>query len=241
LYLPSKTKIKYIIILALAVSLVVFPFKAAITTLVNFFSRQLVFTPANSRSEADTLKSKNLSLLLKLKGYESLSVENAKLKRALAFKKERYPELIGADVIGFSPSYWQRFIVINIGQDAGLKRGKFAIDENGNLIGKIITVEKESAQIALISDPNFTIPVFIGENSLGLLKGNFSGAQILYVEDGEGLKPGDKVWLKDPSSSAQVEIGKIRKVVNDANSLFWNIEVELFLQTSFFDKIFIIR
>ena len=241
MYLPSKAKFKYTALLVLAALLVLVPFKHVIKSLSISFPKNIHLAPKRLHQRIKELEKINLSLSLEIEKFKRLKKENQTLRKVFNFKNEKGFDLVGADVVLFSPSSWRRFVEINSGKNKGLKKGLFAIDENGKLIGKITQVSEDSAQVILVNDPDFNLSVFIGEKGFGLLKGALSGAKILYVEDGNEMHPGDKVWLKNPSLVVPVEVGTIAKVRRNPNNLFWDVDVELPLKNSFFEKLFIIK
>jgi rod shape-determining protein MreC len=187
------------------------------------------------------LEKRNLALTLKVRELQYLKPENERLRKALAFKEEKKTDLIGTEIVSLDPSTWRRIVVINAGKDKGINSGSYAIDEHGWLVGKIIEIGNTRSRLILIDDPNFSLPVFVGENSFGLLKGSLGGVKILYIENAEQIKAKDKVWLKISSLASPIYIGEIKKVIHDKDSLFLDVEAKIFSQNPFVHKIFIIK
>jgi rod shape-determining protein MreC len=198
-------------------------------------------TTVSFNRKALNAEKKNLALTLALRELLYLKNENEKLKAALQFKTEHSVELIGVEVIAFDPSIWRRFVVINAGQDKGIKKGAYAIDERGYLIGKISTVKNNYSYLMLIDDPDFSLTVSIGEKALGMLKGALNTVTIFYIEEEDSIKPKDKVWTKIANAGFPIYIGEIRKIHKDPNSLFLDINVTLFSEEPLLHKIFIIK
>ena len=217
------------------------PFKGAIRSALIFFSRQLKTTPRKYSQEIEELKKDKIALSLQLEEFKQLKEENDILRDAFDLKIAEKLNLIGTEVIAFSPSNWHREVVINTGIKSGVSEGLLVIDENGGLVGRILKVENNSSRLLLVSDPNFNVPVFVGKEAFGMFKGNLVGAKILYIEDGDKIASGDKVWLKNPSSGSVIQIGKVGNVKKSDASLFWDVDVELFLKASVFDKLFIVK
>lgn len=241
MYLPSKIKLRILAIYVLAIFLLFLPFKNTIQNLFAFFSHQLTITSQGFSRENEKLKKENISLQLKVKGAAQLKKENETLRKAFSFKEKTGFNLVGAGVLSFSPSSWRRYLLINAGAEAGMKKGLLAVDERGKLVGKITEVKKVFSHLLLLNDPNFSLSVFIEEKTCGLLKGNLTGAKILYIEEGAGIQKGDRVWVKVDSSSFPIEVGKIQSVKKGANQLFCDIEVKIAPENAFFDKVFIIK
>lgn len=238
--LSNKIKFKNIFF-ALVILLVLLCFRNAIFHLLIFFSRQLIFSPQKLSQEIEELKKENLLLSLQVKNYRGLREENEKLQKAFSFKKEKEISLVGAEVIGFAPSNWSRFVIINVGQDKGLKKGLFVINEKGNLVGRITETDKDFSRLTLVNDPNFNAPVVIGKKSMGLLKGTLEGARVLYIEKEDKIAVGDMIWLKTSMLPSPIAVGKIKSVKKSDDSLFWDVEVALFSKDIFFDKLFVIK
>jgi len=241
LYLLSKIKFKYIAVLFLSALLIFLPFKNTFKNFLTIFSEQLSFSPQGPSGQIRKLKRHNLLITLELESLKYLKEENEKLREALNFKEAQGLKVTGAEVIIFSPSQWQRSVIINCGKDKKIKKNFLAVDEKGNLLGKVAEAGQNSSRLILVNDPNFNLPVFIGKNTVGLLKGNIYGAKILYVEDGEKIKNEDTVWLKTSSSAANITVGKIKKIRENSNSLFYDIDVTLASQNALFHEVFIIE
>ena len=241
MYLPSKTKLRLLAICALAIFLLFLPFKNVIQNLFAFFFHRLTITSQGFSRQNEKLKKENISLQLKVKEATQLRKENEILRNVLSFKEKTDFNLVGVEVLSFSPSSCRRYLLINAGVEDGMKKGLLAVDERGKLVGKITEVKKVFSHLLLLNDHNFSLSVFVGEKTCGLLKGNLTGAKILYIEENEGVQKGDRVWAKVDSFSFPIEVGKIQSVKKGANQLFCDIEVKIAPENAFFDKVFIIK
>jgi rod shape-determining protein MreC len=242
LYRISRIKPKYIAAVFLFILLIFLPFKDTIQRIVTFFSHKPFFlSQSKYQRQISELKKKNLELELELKEFNQLKEENEKLRKAVSLEQQEAVTLLGAEIIAFIPSSWRRLALLNKGAAAGLSEGLFVIDEGGNLLGKIHDVKKNSSHLIFIDDPDFAVPVYISEKSFGLLKGNLIGAKILYIEDASDIKIGDTVWVKAVGLLSPVNIGEVKAIKKNVNDLFWDIDVELTIKDTFFDKVFIIK
>ena len=241
MYLPSKIKLRILAVYALVIFLLFLPFKGIIQNSFVFFFHQLTITPKESSRQIEKLKKENISLQLQAEKFRTLEAENQQLKEILGFKKTKEIDLIGADVLSFSPSSWRRHLLINAGKNQGLKKGLLVVDTRGRLMGKVSEVKKTFSTIVLINDPNFNLSVFVGESANGLLKGSLIGAKVLYIENENEVKKGDRVWVKPASCSSPIKIGEVKKVKKSESALFCDIEVKLAHQGAFFDKVFVVR
>tara|TARA_Y100000031_G_C8175735_1_gene364007 strand:- start:195 stop:923 length:729 start_codon:yes stop_codon:yes gene_type:complete len=242
LYLLSKFKSKHILPILLFLGVVFIPFKGLFSNIFIFFARNhLHFSKDSYEDKIHDFEAKIAVLELRLKKFDSLREENNKLRKVLALKKAEKLSLLGVEVISFSPSNWRKYAIVNKGTVNKVEKGQFAIDEEGNLIGKIIEADKNTSRLLFADDTEFTASVFIGSHTYGLLSGNLIDAKVLYVEDGAGLKIDDKVWMRIPASNLIIDIGVLKRVSRNENSLFWDIEVKLNSNNFLIEKAFIIQ
>lgn len=200
-----------------------------------------MFNPTRYGQTIQELKKKNLSLSLQIRQLHYLKIENERLRKALQFYEGRQINLIGADIVSFDPSSWRRAVVLDVGKTKGITEGAYAVDDQGWLIGKIVDVNNKFSRLIFVDDPNFTAPVFIGMNSFGLLKGGVGNVKILYIEDGDKIELKDKVWLKIPTLTFPIYIGEVKRISKENNSLFCNVEIQLFSKDYPSHKVFIIQ
>jgi len=200
-----------------------------------------MFSPSGQFKEIKKVESENLSYILKIRELEYLEKDNIRLRKALSFKENSRLNLIGAEVISFDPSSWRRIITINLGDQDGVEKGLYAIDENGWFIGKVVNVKKHYAQIMLVNDPDFSLPVFVGSRLMGLMKGGLSGVTVLYIDEAGDLKEKDKVWVKVASLASPIYLGEVSRVYKNDDDLFWNIKVNLFSENPFLHKVFLVK
>ncbi|MCP4653204.1 MAG: rod shape-determining protein MreC [Candidatus Omnitrophica bacterium] len=217
------------------------PFKNTVQNLFIFFSQKFTVSSNKIDAKLTELKKQNLKLSLKLSEYQDLAQENQKLKKALNFKTDKALELIGGEIISFDPSSWRRVVAINIGEKNGLSEGLYAVDEGGWLVGKITLVKKNYSRLVFITDPDFRMPVFVGDSSFGFLQGGLGQIKVLYIESNDSVKKGDKVWFRTPVSAMPIYIGEIRNVKKTSDSLFQDIDVKLYSEDTVFRKIFVIK
>lgn len=145
------------------------------------------------------------------------------------------------EIIAFDPSSFRRFAIVNAGYERGVKKGAYAINDSGYLVGKVSEVKRNYSYLILLDDPDFSLPVFIGDSALGILKGTLDGVDIFYIEEQDKVKAKDKVWVKLANVSFPIYIGEVRKIRKDRNNLFLGVEVTMFSKELLLNKIFIIK
>ncbi|MCF7870321.1 MAG: rod shape-determining protein MreC [Candidatus Omnitrophica bacterium] len=239
MYLPSK-KIKYIALI-IVIALLAFnvfrkPFQVIILSLSESF---FTLSESSYQNKLNQLRKKNLQYQLKLGQFNSLVKENKTLRQALNFKKQGGVGLVGGEVIAFSPSSWHKHIFLNLGKNKEIKKNMLVVDESGNLIGKVEEVYLNRCKVILIKNPDFQTPVSIGNRTLGLLQGTLSGIEILYVEKSEQINTSEPVYTS--SSNSAVKVGKISQIKKNKNSLFYEIEVDIFVKDKLPQVVFILK
>ena len=239
--LLSRLRSNYILAAALFGLLLFLPFNGAIEYLIITISDNFTSKANSVDNNLKKLEIENIAIKLKLKEYEEIRKENEKLKLVLKLQEDKQALLIGAETIAFDPSSWRRVVIINRGRRHGIKEGMYAIDNRGFLMGKIIETTDSYAKLSLVSDPDFFIPVFVGDESLGLLEGGLDRIKILYVENSENIKNNDVVWCKPLGVSFPIQIGKIKNVVKSGGGMFQQIEVELFAQHPVLRTVYILK
>jgi len=242
LYLLFKPKSKYLVSVFILVVLILLSFKDVFKDIIFFFSTKIyTYSESNYKQKFSQLRKENIALKLQIKNHKSSQTEIKTLKKAFDLETKENIDLIGAEIMFFSPSTLHHVTFVNKGKNSGLKEGQFAIDADGNLIGRIREVKEKFSEIILIDDPDFTVPVYVGQNELGLLQGNLFGAKILYIEPESKIAAKEKVWVKAYPYSFSLHIGKIKKVRQSKNGLFLQIDVELAKKNNLQSTIFIIK
>lgn len=106
----------------------------------------------------DKINNENKILRSKLLDVEGLISENDKLRRILNFTDHLEYNFITTQIIGNFSSPFISSVLINSGENRGLKEGFAVVNEVG-LIGRIKEVGKYSSRVLLITDIDSQIPV----------------------------------------------------------------------------------
>lgn len=84
-------------------------------------------------------------------GLDDLQAENQRLREALEFESAQSHDMVAAEIIAVNPSNWNRTLIINKGENAGLRRNMAVITPQG-VVGRIMEVRGKTAEIILLSD-----------------------------------------------------------------------------------------
>lgn len=161
----------------------------------------------------------------------NLRIENNALRKLLDIKLRQDYRVKVAKVIGFYQSKWQSEIIINAGRNDGIVEGMGVMDENG-LIGVVILSGNETSRVRLLNDPQSSIGVrILSSRKLGMLKGSPERKVYLnYILTEDIVFKGDILITSEYGRllPAEILVGRVKRVTEDEESLYKEIEVELF-------------
>ncbi len=106
-------------------------------------------------------------------------------------------QVVAADVIGGDSSNLLRSstILINRGAREGIASGMPVVAGQGSLIGRVVRVSADAAQVLLITSPNSFVSARIqSSRAEGTVEGDISGPlEMNFIQLGAGVVPGDVV------------------------------------------------
>lgn len=177
------------------------------------------------------LKARLTRLKVDLQNHDALLLENQKLAKLLnshyRLDKDKF---ILARVISINQSRLRKQIVIDKGDNSGVKVGQIALGSDG-VLGQISHVTPWHATLLLITDPTQHIPVKNQRNGLrGISKGVASQKNKLtvrFIEPGLDVKTGDIFLSSGIGSKFPVgyPVGRVTKITKQINNSFLYIEL----------------
>ena len=180
---------------------------------------------ASLKEENASLREKNSKLQESIRELEVLKSENNTLKEYVNLKN-KYSEYttVPANVIERSYSNYDKIVVINSGENDGVKVDMPVISESG-LVGKVISVTEKTAKVQTIIDTASTVSASISTvtDSI-LLKGTLTDTQSLKaisIPVNTSVLQGDEVVTSGLGGifPKGILIGIISEVVNTKNEL----------------------
>ncbi len=139
----------------------------------------------NRWQELEALRSENGALRAEQAQYGEILAENIRLRKMLDFKSGYTQfQLLGASVISRDYGVWTDTVVIDRGEDSGIKKYMPVIVPQG-LVGFVSEVYANSARVQLLTDPRTSVGAIVQRPasrvaSLVTGSGNFPG-QLLFV------------------------------------------------------------
>ena len=243
MYLPSKfIKSKFSISLLFLLILIIYFISVSLfRNAFVYFYENIIVSKSRLVKEIDTLKAKNVILLLEAKRFKDIIQENYKLKKLLNFQKQRSIEILSLNVINMVPSHFRKAIIVKGGKYSGIKKDAPILDEDGFLIGKVSIVREDYSEITLINDPDFHITVKIKDN-LGLLKGTLNGdLKVFYIDNKTAVKSNDTVYALSYNTHSNFAVGKVKEAKDSRNKFFMDITVEPYSKFYPYKTVFAVR
>ncbi len=123
-----------------------------------------------------------------------LEAENRVLRSLSNFVAEPKASFITARVIADTGGAFAHSLVLNAGEQAGVRKGQAVVTGDG-LVGRVAGAGRRSSRILLISDLNSRIPVLIESSRLpAILAGNNSASpSLVYLPPGGVVEVGDRI------------------------------------------------
>ena len=149
---------------------------------------------ANLIEENERLKEENTRLLQWQVFARKLEAENKELKSLLRFDPGPDAKFISARAIAEIGSTFARVLLINVGEDKGM-RTDLAVMTGDGVVGRVISAGERSSRVLLLTDINSQVPVLVGEKATrAILEGNNTeNPSIKFVDSDAGLSPGDLI------------------------------------------------
>ena len=152
-------------------------------------------------------------------------------------------DTVGADIVGQSPSNWQRLMIVNKGSSSGVKKYMSVVTEEG-LTGRIISVGSRSSVVQLITDSRSAIGARdLRNRETGIIEGrNEDTMRFVPMNEEAVMQVGDVMVTSGlgGTSPPGIVIGKVTKVKKRAAGLARLVEVKPFVRFSRLDKVLII-
>lgn len=178
------------------------PFEAMVSPV-----RQLVSGPTQMFQQLSAMSSSQVELLsenqqlkleaLLLRGQqlklEALEQENIRLRGLLDSTFKVGDQVLIAEPLSINVVPYENLIVVNKGARFGIEIGQAVIDGNG-VVGQVLRVTPNNADIVMITDPSHAIPVQINRNGLRTIAvgtGQAESLELPYLTGSADVQNGD--------------------------------------------------
>lgn len=207
---------------------------------------------ASTRKENSDLKTKVDELNGKLVDYDRYARENEQLNSLLKFKDEHANlSTVGGNVIGRVGENWFQVIILDIGENDGIKVGQYVVNGSA-LVGKIYEVTATTSKVITVMDQSANIPAMIGSTGeTGVVSGmGDSGSEaqcrMKYVPLTSTAKVGDAVVTSNIVSDesytvpSDILIGYIESIEDDEAKLMKMVYLDPVAELSRLYKVLVI-
>lgn len=146
------------------------------------------------RRELARLQEDNLRLRKWQTVARQLEADNAAYRSLLSSKSDAAPSFVSARVIADAGAPFVRTVLLNAGQQDGIRRGQAVMNADG-LVGRISEVGTRSARVLLLSDLNSRVPVLNSASSQrGVLSGdNSDWPDLVFLPNQARVATGDRI------------------------------------------------
>jgi len=195
------------------------------------------------KNQNQILAQKLVTLGLLNSKLENYKIENEKLRKMLDFKESyKYLSLIPANIVNNNFSMFVKSSIINVGLVDDAAKNLTVIDENGNLVGKTISIGKNNSKVQLISDNNFRVSVKIGK-SIGQFRPTVNKKAIIEgVLKTTALNIGDIIYTSGISEiyPSDIPLAKVISFSKNDSNMFQKVEAEILVDLENLYYVFII-
>ena len=202
-----------------------------------------------SLSEILKENEKNQELELKVQtleqGKNALAQENESLRNQLNLLPQDKFKLIGLDVIGQDPDAPQEFILVNKGEQEGIKKGQPIIFADRVLVGRVYETMPHQAKILLTVSPLSVLSAELAKEQVaGIAKGQYNlEIGLNLIPNQTPLNPEDLIVTSGNNHEfpAGLLIGKVKTVSQSADGLFQQAIIKPFYTASDLKVVFAIE
>jgi rod shape-determining protein MreC len=180
------------------------------------------------RTENAKLAAQNLNDAVVLRKYAALAAENAHLRELLG-ARQRFPESTTfAEVLYAGRDVFTRRIVIDKGQQNGIKAGQPVIDNIG-VVGQVTRIYPWLAEVTLITDKDQAVPVQNLRNGLRAVlggTGNDGQLELKFIPLNADFQNGDQLVTSgiDGVYPQGLPVAEVSNVERNAAYLFARIQ-----------------
>jgi len=144
------------------------PFQAAVMSASNSVGGfvAMLTSIGNTADENRRLKQHVADLERQLAGRQQQDLTDQKLKALLGVRDSLQIHTVTAQVIGLDPEALTQTMTIHAGTSQGVRKGMSVLGQRG-LVGKVISVQSNTAAVRLISDPQLPVNAEVATTHLG--------------------------------------------------------------------------
>lgn len=147
------------------------------------------------RRENIRLQTELLQAKVQLQQQDHLIAQNARLKGVLSTTESANHDLLLARIIGTDSNPLKQIVVLNKGENDGVKIGQTVIDENG-ILGQVINTYPNTSRLVLITDEQQSVAVVVartGQRAVVSGSGRPDGLNLDFIFKTSDVQVGDEL------------------------------------------------
>lgn len=178
-----------------------------------------------------------------------LEGENERFRNLLELRPRPETDWITAQVLSRSNDGWWQTLRLNKGSAEGMAEQMAVMSAEG-LIGKVVAVSRNTADVLLLSDPAFKVSTrIVRTGSFGVVTGrgpSWEGqvyCRMEFIHKEDGIKSGDEVVTSGLGGvfPANLTIGYVDNVHMDPSGLYQHADIITRADLSNVDYVFVLR
>ncbi|MDX9746150.1 MAG: rod shape-determining protein MreC [Syntrophales bacterium] len=193
--------------------------------------------------ENDRLRKTNARLSRKVFEYREAYLENIRLRKLLAFKEKLPYETQVAGVTRHDMSGVMKTLMIDVGENDGIRKGQPVIVEAG-LVGRVVDTTWHASRVLVVTDENSNVDVLVQRTRAnGILQGTGAGrCKLKYIVKTDPVKKGDIALTSGLGGvfPKGLVVGVVGGVEHSKASMFQNIEVVPFADFHRMEEVLVI-
>jgi rod shape-determining protein MreC len=197
------------------------------------------------KRENEELRKMNMLLMDEVNRLREEKLENIRLRKLLDFKaKIQNYDIIPADIVGKKLINLHNYLVLNVGENDGVRKNMPVVSENG-AVGKIQLVGKNYSIAIILLHKDFRVSVKTQRSRVdGIL--TWDGGEYLSminVPKTMDVQPGDVIITSEYSTifPTGIEVGTVVSVDNSIPGLFKRINIKPAVNFVKLEEVFILR
>lgn len=181
------------------------------------------------KDENERLIQENQGLLAENARRKDIEKENGVLRKEFGLAPKNKFDLEASFVISQDPQGLGNYIIVDKGNDKGMRTGMPAVVSGGILIGRVTDVYSNTAKITLITDPASAINAEAQDSGAkGIVNGEYGlGIKMNMISQAQEIKEGDAVVTSGLGGEMPrgLVIGKIGRIDQSKDKLFQEASV----------------
>ncbi len=166
-----------------------------------------------------------------------------RLAALLEFQKDQSVRTVAARVIGRSVSNWYQGVILNKGEEDGI-REQMGVMTTAGVVGRIVRTSASTSIALLMIDPNVAITGMVQRTrDEGMVQGTSRGLVLMkYIPPLSSVKTGDVVVTSGLTGGFPrgVLIGEVARVEESEDSLFHTAEIVPAVKFRYLDEVLIV-